>query len=69
MIKKKGILQSMVIKEPLKIDYETATVDEVVEMIEFAIEQHPSLLKVIPETFSNSGTQTSSVTPGYTVLS
>ena len=48
MIKKKGILQSMVIKEPLTIDYETATVDEVVEMIEFAIEQHPSLLKVIP---------------------
>ena len=48
MIKKKGILQSMVIKEPLKIDYENATVDEVVEMIEFAIEQHPSLLKVIP---------------------
>ena len=47
-IKKKGILQSFVIKEPLKIDYETATVDEVVEMIEFAIEQHPSLLKVIP---------------------
>ena len=48
LIKKKGILQSMVIKEPLKIDYENATVDEVVEMIEFAIEQHPSLLKVIP---------------------
>ena len=47
-IKKKGILQSFVIKEPLKIDYENATVDEVVEMIEFAIEQHPSLLKVIP---------------------
>ncbi len=33
-IKKKGILQSFVIKEPLKIDYDTATVDEVVEMIE-----------------------------------
>ena len=48
LIKKKGILQSMVIKEPLKIDYENATVDEVVEMMEFAIEQHPSLLKVIP---------------------
>ena len=48
LIKKKGILQSMVIKEPLKIDYENATVDEVVEMIEFAIEQHHSLLKVIP---------------------
>ena len=48
MIKKRGILQSIIIKKPLKIDYETATVDEVVEMIEFAIEQHPSLLKVIP---------------------
>jgi hypothetical protein len=48
LIKKKGILQSMVIKEPLQIDYETTSVDELVEMIEFAIEQHPSLLKVIP---------------------
>ena len=47
-IKKKGILQSFVIKEPLKIDYDNATVDEVVEMIEYAIEQHPSFLKVIP---------------------
>ena len=46
--KKKGILQSFVIKEPLKIDYDNATVDEVVEMIEYAIEQHPSFLKVIP---------------------
>jgi hypothetical protein len=48
LIKKKGILQSMVIKEPLQIDYETTSVDELVEMIEFAIEQHPSLLKVLP---------------------
>jgi len=48
LIKKKGILQSMVIKEPLQIDYETASVEDVVEMIEFAIEQHPSLLKVLP---------------------
>jgi len=47
-IKKKGILQSMVIKEPLQIDYENDTVDEVVEKIEYAIEQHPSFLKVIP---------------------
>jgi 1-acyl-sn-glycerol-3-phosphate acyltransferase len=47
-IKKKGILQSMVIKEPLKIDYENDTVEEVVEKIEYAIEQHPSFLKVIP---------------------
>jgi 1-acyl-sn-glycerol-3-phosphate acyltransferase len=47
-IKKKGILQSMVIKEPLQIDYENETIEEIVEKIEFAIEQHASLLKVIP---------------------
>lgn len=47
-IKKKGILQSMVIKEPLQIDYENESIEEIVEKIEFAIEQHPSLLKVIP---------------------
>ncbi|PKP14724.1 MAG: 1-acyl-sn-glycerol-3-phosphate acyltransferase, partial [Bacteroidetes bacterium HGW-Bacteroidetes-23] len=47
-IKKKGILQSMVIKEPLDIDYDNESIDEIVEKIEYAIEQHPSLLKVIP---------------------
>lgn len=47
-LKKKGILQSMVIKEPLEIDYENDSIDEIVEKIEFAIEQHPSFLKVIP---------------------
>ncbi len=47
-IKKKGILQSMVIKEPLDIDYDNESIEEIVEKIEFAIEQHPSLLKVIP---------------------
>ncbi len=47
-IKKRGILQSMVIKEPLEIDYENETIDEIVAKIEFAIEQHPSFLKVIP---------------------
>ncbi len=47
-IKKKGILQSMVIKEPLQIDYENESIEEIVEKIEYAIEQHPSLLKVIP---------------------
>ena len=47
-IKKKGILQSMVIKEPLVIDYDNESIEEIVEKIEFAIEQHPSLLKVIP---------------------
>jgi 1-acyl-sn-glycerol-3-phosphate acyltransferase len=47
-IKKKGILQSFIIKEPLQIDYDNETVEEIVEKIEFAIEQHSSLLKVIP---------------------
>jgi 1-acyl-sn-glycerol-3-phosphate acyltransferase len=47
-IKKKGILQSMVIKEPLEIDYDNESIEEIVEKIEYAIEQHPSLLKVIP---------------------
>lgn len=46
--KKKGILQSMVIKEPLNIDYENETVEQIVKKIEYAIEQHPSFLKVIP---------------------
>ena len=47
-LKKKGILQSFIIKEPLKIDYENDTIEEIVEKVEFAIEQHPSFLKVIP---------------------
>ncbi|HET8754350.1 MAG TPA: 1-acyl-sn-glycerol-3-phosphate acyltransferase, partial [Salinimicrobium sp.] len=47
-IKKKGILQSFQIKEPLQIDYENETVEEIVEKLEYAIEQHPSFLKVIP---------------------
>ncbi|HNP33542.1 MAG TPA: lysophospholipid acyltransferase family protein [Flavobacterium sp.] len=47
-MKKKNILQSFIIKEPLKIDYENETIDQIVEKIEYAIEQHPSFLKVIP---------------------
>ena len=47
-IKKKNILQSFIIKEPLEIDYDNETIEEIVEKIEFAIEQHPSFLKVIP---------------------
>lgn len=47
-LKKKGILQSFIIKEPLVIDYENDTIEEIVEKVEFAIEQHPSFLKVIP---------------------
>lgn len=48
MIKKRNILQSMVIKKPMEIDYENDTVDEIVKKIEFEIEQHPSFLKVTP---------------------
>ena len=46
-IKKRGILQSMHIKEPLEIDYDGESVESIVEKLQFAIEQHPSLLKVI----------------------
>jgi 1-acyl-sn-glycerol-3-phosphate acyltransferase len=48
-IKKRNILQSMVIKEPLEIDYDNEEIESIVEKIENAIEQHPSFLKVIPE--------------------
>jgi 1-acyl-sn-glycerol-3-phosphate acyltransferase len=48
-IKKRNILQSMEIKTPLDIDYETESVESIVEKIEYAIEQHPSFLKVISE--------------------
>ena len=48
-IKKRGILQSMEIKKPLKIDYEKESIESIIKNIEFAIEQHPSFLKVIPE--------------------
>jgi 1-acyl-sn-glycerol-3-phosphate acyltransferase len=47
-LKKKNILQSFIIKEPLLIDYENETIEQIVEKIEYAIEQHPSFLKVIP---------------------
>lgn len=48
-IKKRGILQSMEIKPPLDIDYENDTMDQIVEKMEYAIEQHSSFLKVIPK--------------------
>ena len=48
-MKKKGILQSMVIKAPLEIDYENESVESIITKIEYAIEQHPSFLKVIPK--------------------
>ncbi|MBE7640228.1 1-acyl-sn-glycerol-3-phosphate acyltransferase [Salegentibacter sp. BLCTC] len=47
-IKKRGILQSMQIKEPLQIDYENDSVEEIVSKLEYSIEQHSSFMKVIP---------------------
>ncbi len=46
-IKKKGILQSMVFKNAIDIDYENDTVEEIVEKISIAIEQHPSFLSSV----------------------
>jgi len=37
----------MVIKEPLEIDYENEPVADIITKIEYAIEQHPSFLKVL----------------------
>ncbi len=37
----------MEIKEPLDIDYDAISVADLVEKLEYAIEQHPSFLKVI----------------------
>tara|TARA_Y100000768_G_scaffold107035_1_gene78564 strand:+ start:326 stop:1093 length:768 start_codon:yes stop_codon:yes gene_type:complete len=48
LIKKKGVIQSMFIKSPLNIDYDKESTDKIIEKIEFAIEQHPSFLKVNP---------------------
>ena len=48
-VKKKGILQSMEIKPPLEIYYENDSIEKIVEQIEYAIEQHASFLKVIPQ--------------------
>jgi len=48
-VKKKGILQSMQIKEPLEIDYDNESIDAILEKLEYAIEQHPSFLKVISQ--------------------
>jgi 1-acyl-sn-glycerol-3-phosphate acyltransferase len=49
MIKKRGILQSIIIKKPLKSDYQHDSIDSIMEKIEYSIEQHPSFLKVIPK--------------------
>jgi hypothetical protein len=39
----------MEIKAPLEIDYDNETIEQIVEKIEYAIEQHPSFLKVISQ--------------------
>lgn len=46
-IKKRNVLQSMLIKKPLEIDYENNEIEDIVTKIEYAIEQHPSFLKVL----------------------
>ncbi len=48
-IKKRNILQSMEIKKPIEINYDKESIDSIVEKIEYAIEQHPSFLKVLSE--------------------
>ena len=48
LIKKKGVIQSMSIKKPLTINYNKESAEKIIEKIEFAIEQHPSFLKVNP---------------------
>ena len=45
IIKKRNVLQSIVIKSPLNIDYENESVHDIVSKIEYAIEQHPSFFK------------------------
>ena len=39
----------MEIKKPLNIDYDNDSIEDIVEKIEYAIEQHPSFLKVLSE--------------------
>lgn len=48
-IKKKNVYQTFEIKKPLDIDYDNESINDIVTKIEYAIEQHPSFLKVIPQ--------------------
>ena len=45
-MKKKGVQQSIEVKEPLDIDYNNDSIDDILKKVEFAIEQHHSFLKV-----------------------
>jgi 1-acyl-sn-glycerol-3-phosphate acyltransferase len=53
LIKKRNVLQSMVIKKPMEIDYENETIEEIVKKVELEIEQDPSFLKVVPKEVYN----------------
>lgn len=46
VVKKKNVNQSLRIKPPLQIDYEDHSVEDIIEMVQYAIEQHPSFIKV-----------------------
>ena len=39
----------MEIKKPIEIDYDKESIDSIVKKIEYAIEQHPTFLKVLSE--------------------
>ena len=56
-VKKKNILQTMEIKAPLEIDYEKESIEQIVEKIEYAIEQHPSFIKVSTEEYIKQQTE------------
>ena len=45
-MKKKGVQQFIEVKEPLEIDYNNDSIDDILKKVEFAIEQHHSFLKV-----------------------
>lgn len=45
-IKKKEVLQTMKVKAPLLLDFENMDVNDIMDELAFAIEQHPSLIKV-----------------------
>ena len=47
MIKKRGILQSMIIKEPLEFDFDNESIESILEKIEYAIEQHSDRKSVV----------------------
>ena len=46
IVKKKNVIMSMIIKKPLKIDFQKDSTDDIIKKIEFSIEQHSSFLKV-----------------------